>query len=95
MKEWFETFFSEKKINNKVFRISDGEKIHVVDCETIKQLIVSAPYEEQRKIKLLLIRLDFHQRDIAAFLKHLATLYVENNSEEKQLVFGTRKLIIN
>lgn len=87
MKQWLDHFFREKLNQTKVFRISDGDNIHMVDFEMVKKLIIDAPYAQQREIKLLLIRLDLQQKDITGFLRHLAALYVENKTDEKELIF--------
>jgi hypothetical protein len=77
--EWFETFLSEKNLSFEVFEIEIEQQIHMINSETVIDLIKKASPEDQRAIKRMLVALDFRNADINDYLKHLGKGYIVSN----------------
>lgn len=73
---WFETFLSEKRIPAKAFEIVKDDVTHFIGNDVVIELIKSAPEEEKKEIKNILVKLDFCNGDINHFLEHLASGYI-------------------
>lgn len=78
-KDWFKTFIEEKNLPFKLFEIEKDDTVHLIDSETVIDLIKKASEDEQSFIKTTLVQLDFVNADIHHFFEHLATCYILTN----------------
>ena len=78
-KEWFKTFLEEKEVCFAVFKVEHNGHRHIVDTDTVTDLILSAQKNEQKLIQKTLIELDFLNLSILPYFEHLAVSYVKTN----------------
>ena len=79
MKDWFEGFFEEKELETMTWEIEDNKgNTHIITNEIVVEHIQASPEEEQRKIKDILVKIDFANGDVNHFLNHLAKAIVNN-----------------
>jgi hypothetical protein len=76
---WFRTFIEEKDLPVVNWEIEHNNNTHFIDNYDVVEIICEAPYQEQRKVKDILVRLDFYNGDINHFLEHLAKGYIETH----------------
>lgn len=77
---YIERFFEEKELENKTFEIKHRGNTHLIDSETIIDIIKEGvSHGEKKQIADTLIKIDFANGDINHFLEHLATGYVKTN----------------
>lgn len=76
---WFTRFLEEKDLPEAQWELTapDGTW-HLISSEVVKEAILGAPDTEQAAIKVMIVRLDFQNRDINAYFKHLAQALVNN-----------------
>jgi len=73
MKKYLETLFEEKNISLETSIEAQGESgTNFMTLQTVVDAIVIAPKHEQRKIKDILVQIDFKNGDVLHFMKHLA-----------------------
>ena len=77
--QYIEKFFEEKEIPYQLWELEHNEETHIIDNEDIIKLIKEAPYQEQKAIADMLRQLDFYNKDINHYLKHLAMAYIKTN----------------
>lgn len=77
--KWFQTFLEEKNLPEEVWNLTapDGT-FHIIGTETVIDHIRIAPASEQAQIRDILIKIDFANRDVNHFFKHLAQGLVNN-----------------
>ncbi len=76
-KTYLSNFFQEKQINYTMFEITDLNGLtHFIDTDFVIEAIHNAPLNEQQVISQTLRRLDFYNQSINEYLKHLATILV-------------------
>jgi hypothetical protein len=76
---WFRTFIEEKDLPVVNWEIEHNDNVHFIDNYDVVEIICEAPFHEQKKVKEILVKLDFHNGDINHFLEHLAKGYIETN----------------
>jgi len=70
---WFDTFLDEKNLPYVVWEIVDRAGMtHFIDSDFVIETIQNAPAEEQKKIKEIIVKIDFHNGDVNHFFRHLA-----------------------
>jgi len=70
---WLDTFISEKGLDiDQYFEIDGPSGVNMINYHHVLQIIKSAPIQEQRAIKMMMISLDFNNADIAKYFRHLA-----------------------
>jgi len=76
---WFETFLEEKGLGYIMWDVEglDGT-IHMIDSDVVIESIKNCHPSEQRKIKDIIVKIDFHNGDVLHFFNHLATGLVAN-----------------
>lgn len=73
MKKYLETLFDEKNISLETSIEAQGASgTNFMTLQTVVDAIVIAPKHEQRKIKDILVQIDFKNGDVLHFIKHLA-----------------------
>ncbi len=73
MKKYLETLFEEKNISLETSIEAQGESgTNFMTLQIVVDAIVIAPKHEQRKIKDILVQIDFKNGDVLHFMKHLA-----------------------
>lgn len=77
MANYFETFFSEKNLPYAMFEIELDDEVHMIDNETVIEMIKTAPAREQAQIKQMIVKIDFVNGDVNDFLRHLAECFVK------------------
>jgi hypothetical protein len=71
--KWLDTFIEEKGIDvNETFEINTNDNLHIFDYAFVIETIKQTTKEEQKKIKAKIVYLDFFNKDIKHFLRHLA-----------------------
>ncbi|MBU1566853.1 MAG: hypothetical protein KJ630_14675 [Proteobacteria bacterium] len=80
---WFSTFLDEKNLPYVAWEIVDrAGNTHFIDCEAVIETIKNAPTEELKKIKNIIVQIDFRNGDVNHFFRHLAHGIVEQYQEE-------------
>lgn len=70
---YLHSFFSEKKIPYKVFKVTDSQGLtHDIPNEVVVEAIAQTRGSERKKIEDTLRKLDFRNGDVNHFLAHLA-----------------------
>lgn len=73
MKKYLVALFEEKNISLETSIEAQGESgTNFMTLQTVVDAIVIAPKHEQRKIKDILVQIDFKNGDVLHFMKHLA-----------------------
>ncbi|MBJ6361769.1 hypothetical protein ACFOQM_10780 [Paenibacillus sp. GCM10012307] len=73
-------FFDEKQLPENIFIVEKDQLTHVIDFDTLIDLIVNvAPENEQAVIWNMISKIDFLNGDISHYLNHLATAYIMEN----------------
>lgn len=73
MKKYLVALFEEKNISLETSIEAQGESgTNFMTLQTVVDAIVIAPKHEQRKIKDILVQIDFKNGDVLHFIKHLA-----------------------
>ena len=73
MKKYLTTLLEEKNISLEApLEINGKSGINFMSVGILVEAIITAPKNEQVKIKDILIKIDFKNGDIMHFLKHLA-----------------------
>jgi len=79
MTKYIKNFFEEKEIHYKEWEIEHNGSIHLINNETIIDIIKNVSTKEQNGISDVLRKIDFQNGDVNHFLKHLAEGYVKTN----------------
>lgn len=81
---YLEVFFEEKDIDYKMYEIPDDGPFgnHLIDSETVIDLILNAPEGEQDTITTTLRQIDFHNGDVHHYLEFLAGCYIKQHPAE-------------
>ncbi|MDD3450955.1 hypothetical protein [Sulfurimonas sp.] len=73
MKKYLVALFEEKNISLETSIEAQGESgTNFMTLQIVVDAIVIAPKHEQRKIKDILVQIDFKNGDVLHFMKHLA-----------------------
>lgn len=73
-------FFEEKQLEDRIYSVSHGSKVHVVETGVVVDLILNHSSEsEKEQIWTILSKLDFMNGNVHHFLEHLAIGYVTTN----------------
>jgi predicted DNA binding protein len=78
-KQYFELFFEEKDLENRIYEIEYNGQTHFVETEFVIELIKKAQLQEQKAIREKLVYIDFRNGDVHHFLQFLAEAYIKNN----------------
>jgi hypothetical protein len=71
--EWLDTFLSEKRFDlDEPFQVDGPSGPNQMTYQVVVEHLKIAPVQEQREIKSIMIQLDFKNRDIRHFMRHLA-----------------------
>jgi len=71
--EWLDTLVEEKGYNVEQFITVEGESgQNIMSLEIVLEAIKKACQEDKKKIKNMLVKIDFHNGDCMHFFKHLA-----------------------
>ena len=71
--KWLDTFIEEKGIDlEDTFDLDTNDNLHIFDYGFVIEMIKQTSKEEQKKIKAKIVYLDFFNKDIKHFLRHLA-----------------------
>lgn len=73
---YLETFFEEKNLGYRMYEVPHEGDTHMIDSDTVIQLILAANNTEQTQIAQIIRKIDFANGDIHHFLAHLATGYI-------------------
>jgi len=80
---WFDTFLEEKNLPYVAWEIVDRAGMtHFIDSDVVIETIKNAPAGDQKKIKEMIVKIDFHNGDVNHFFRHLAQGLVEQYQEE-------------
>jgi len=75
--KWLDTFIEEKEIDlDENFEIETKDNLHIFDYAFVVEAIKQTSPAEQKKIKNMIVRLDFFNKDIRHYLRHLAQALV-------------------
>ena len=72
MTTFFETFFSEKDLDDQVYEVKVNETYHLISTSIVIDQIKTTTGAEAEKIETILRKIDFLNGDVHHFLKHLA-----------------------
>lgn len=73
MKKYLVTLFDEKNISLETsIEVQGASGTNFMTLQNVVDAIVIAPKHEQRKIKDILVQIDFKNGDVLHFMKHLA-----------------------
>tara|TARA_R100000458_G_C8009803_1_gene74372 strand:- start:225 stop:470 length:246 start_codon:yes stop_codon:yes gene_type:complete len=72
MTTFFETFFSEKDLDDQVYEVKVNETYHLIPTSIVIDQIKTTTGAEAEKIETILRKIDFLNGDVHHFLKHLA-----------------------
>lgn len=71
--KWLDTLVDEKGFDTEeVFEVNGVSGINWIPLEVVLAAIKNAPKHERTQIKHMLIRLDFLNKDLLGYFKHLA-----------------------
>lgn len=77
MKSFYRRMAEEKGIITKSFEVEvDGLK-HILNVDQVIQLIEVAPPNEQKHIKDMFSKIDFHNGDLMHYIKFLAKAFIK------------------
>ena len=81
--DWLDTFISEKGIDlEDSFEIDLENSFNIFTYGVIVEHIKIAPASEQRKIKDVIVQIDFKNGDVRHFFRHLAKALAVNQDDE-------------
>jgi hypothetical protein len=80
--KFIKVFFEEKQLSEQVYEINHGGMIHFIETGFVIDLIKRSSKDEQKKIEMILRKIDFVNGDVHHFLQHLATGYIHTNYNE-------------
>lgn len=76
-RRYLKTFFKEKGLSYQMYEVLDEDGTpNFIDSDTVIDLIVKAPYEEQHVIAEGIRRIDFRNGDLHQYLRFLASAFV-------------------
>ena len=80
---WFDTFLEEKNLPYSSWDFIDrAGTTHFIDSDVVIETIKNASSEDQKKIKNIIVQIDFRNGDVNHFFQHLAQGIVEQYQEE-------------
>jgi len=74
--KWLEVFIEEKGYENEVFNFEMQGQFHMVEMDFLVEFLKGIDGENQRKIKDMLVKIDFMNGNVKDFLLHCAKGYV-------------------
>jgi hypothetical protein len=69
---WLNTMIEEKGLENHLLDLSELDVINGVPVRDIVDYLCQLPVSEQKKVKTILVKIDFQNGDICHFFKHIA-----------------------
>ena len=73
MTKYIKNFFDEKEIAYEVFEVeSPNGTMNMIPNEVVIEHIKNVPISEQKKIEVILTKIDFMNGNVNHFLKHIA-----------------------
>lgn len=70
---WLDTFIEEKGLDLEgSFTVKIPNQVHIMPYGVVVEAMKGAPDHEQKKIKDMLVIIDFKNRDVKHYLRHLA-----------------------
>lgn len=72
MQDYLNLLVEEKGIEDIVFEIEGDSGTNYMPLMVVVEHILIAPLDEQRAIREMLVRIDFHNGDVVDYFKHLA-----------------------
>ena len=73
-KEWLNTFIEEKGIDlDTPFEVIKNGNLNIMSYKVIYEHILITTTEEKKKIKDMIVKIDFLNGDVLNFFRHLAT----------------------
>lgn len=72
-------FFDEKQLDFTVWEIRCDDEVHIIDSDTIIEMILETEGNERCKISGVLFSLDFKNACILDYLKYLAECFISAN----------------
>ncbi len=69
---YLKLFFKEKQLPSVTWDLQVDGVAHTISNESVIEAILAAPKSEQKAIGDVIRRLDFLNKDVNAYLKHLA-----------------------
>lgn len=76
---WLKTFFEEKALDSRTYETEVNGNLHIIDTETVIDLIQKAPKHEQLAIIKILSEIDFRNGDVHDFMRHLAQCFARTH----------------
>lgn len=71
--EWLDTFLDEKNIDREeLLEVKGPSGMNIIPVGVVADAMKAAPFEEKKKIRDVLVKIDFHNGDVLHFFKHLA-----------------------
>lgn len=71
--KWFETFLSEKGVNeDQVFDLEANGLVHSIPVSVVIEHIYITSAKEKAAIKDMIVKIDFHNGNVAHYFEHLA-----------------------
>ncbi len=70
--KWIETFVEEKGIAHEILEVEGMSGLNIIPVEALVEVMKSAPAHEQKKIKTMLVKIDFFNGNVLNYFKHLA-----------------------
>ena len=77
--KWLDLFLEEKGVENALYEVNHNGIIHMIDIKFIIDLIKQCSLDEQKKIKEVIIKIDFRNGNIDDFFNYLAKCYIIQN----------------
>ena len=80
---WFDTFLEEKNLRYTAWDIVDSNgNTHFIDSDVVIDTIKNASSDDQKKIKNIIVQIDFLNGDVNHLFRHLAEGIVHQYQEE-------------
>ncbi|KJZ17388.1 hypothetical protein TW86_03790 [Halomonas sp. S2151] len=80
--DYLKTFFEEKHVPDETYTVTDQHgQAHIMSSETVIELIMQAPDQEQQQIADILRKIDFMNGKVSPFLRHLAEGFVRTQAK--------------
>ena len=71
--QWLDTFIDEKGIDTERVLTAEGPSgLNSIPIGCLVDVMKSAPAHEQKGIRAMLVKIDFHNGDVVDYFRHLA-----------------------
>lgn len=71
-KQWLDTFIYEKGLSmEEIFTLKKNKNLNIMSYQTIYEHMLMTNAQEQKKIKDIIVQIDFLNGDVLKFFKHL------------------------